>query len=387
MIRRGGSELPPVGQRRDAMKIKNARVFSNGRFIQGGIAFSDRIEAIGTEITDGFDAQGGFLIPGLVDIHTHGAVGEDAGDGRPEGLVRLSRYYAAQGVTSWCPTTETLKETELIRAMHAIRDFVRPSDGAKIAGVHLEGPFLSREKCGAQNPDNLHAPDVDLFNRLNEASGGLVRLVTVAPELPNVMEFIRAASSVCTVSIGHTAAPFDVAAEAFASGASHVTHLFNAMPPLHHREPGVIAAASDAGATAELIVDGLHVHPAAVRLAYRLFGDKLVLISDSLRCAGMPDGEYELGGRSVTVRDGRATLTGTDTLAGGSIGLMEGLRRAVRFGIPLEAAVTAASYTPAKVIGRAGEIGSLACGRAADFVLLGPDLCVRSVWVDGQMIP
>lgn len=368
------------------MKITNAKVFVNGKFETGGIAFSDRIEAIGQAVSDGVDAQGCYLIPGLIDVHTHAALGADASDGDPAGLITMSRYYAAEGVTSWCPTTMTLKEPELTNAMHAIRDFERPSDGAKIAGVHLEGPFLSLKKCGAQNPDNLHVPDVDLFTRLNRASGGRVRLVTVAPEEPNAMEFIREVSKVCTVSIGHTTASYDVASKAYAAGASHATHLFNAMPPLAHREPGVVAAAMDAGATVELITDGLHIHPAVVRLVHRLFGEKLVLISDSLRCAGMPDGDYELGGQPITMKNGKATLTGTDTLAGSSIHLMEGLRRAVRFGVPLEAAILAATRTPAKAIGAADRIGSLEPGMAADFVLLDPDLRVKAVYIDGAAI-
>ena len=200
------------------------------------------------------------------------------------------------------------------------------------------------------------------------------------------MEFIEAVSKVCTVSLGHTTASYEIARSAYAAGASHATHLFNAMPPLNHREPGVIAAAMDAGATVELIPDGLHIHPAVIRLAHRLFGEKLVLISDSLRCAGMPDGDYELGGQPITMKNGKATLTGTDTLAGSSIHLMEGVRRAVRFGVPLEAAITAATLTPAKAIGMDHEIGSLEPGKAADFVLLDEALRVKAVYIDGAQV-
>ncbi len=370
------------------MRITNARVFLDGAFVEGGIAFSEKIIAAGSAVTGpgDLDAEGGYVIPGLIDIHTHAAVGADASDGDPEGMLALSRYYAAGGVTAWCPTTMTLQEPELTRAMHAIRDFVRPADGAKVAGVNLEGPFLSYAKRGAQNPDNLHAPDIGLFRRLNDASGGLVRLVTVAPEEPGAIPFIREASRVATVSLGHTTADYDTAMAAYGAGASHATHLFNAMPPLHHREPGVITAASDAGATVELIADGLHVHPAMVRLTHRLFGEKLVLISDSLRCAGMPDGDYVLGGQPITMKNGRATLSGTDTLAGSSIHLMDGLRRAVSFGVPLEAAVTAATLAPARVIGRDGEIGSIAPGKRADLVMLDSQLNVKAVYIDGKRI-
>ncbi len=369
------------------MKISNAKVFLDGKFVPGGISFDRTILGVeGPQVTGGIDAEGCYIIPGLIDIHTHGAMGEDASDGKGEGLVKMSRYYAAGGVTAWCPTTMTLKEPELTKAMAAIRDFQRPADGAKVAGVHLEGPFLSLKKCGAQNPDNLHAPDADMFHRFNEASGGQVRLVTVAPEEPGAIPFIREVSKTCTVSLGHTTADYDTARAAYEAGASHATHLFNAMPALGHREPGVVAAASDAGATVELIADGFHIHPAVVRLVHRLFGEKLVLISDSLRCAGIPDGDYELGGLPITLTGGVARLRGSSTLAGSSIHLMDGLKRAVSFGVPLEAAVTAATLTPARAIGMADRIGSLRAGYAADFVLLDADLNVRSVYIDGVQV-
>lgn len=368
------------------MRIKNGKLFLNGQFTDGGIEFDEKILSAGSSVTDGEDADGCYIIPGLIDIHTHAAVGEDASDGSAAGILTLSRYYAKDGVTSWCPTTMTLKEPALTRAMEAIRSFLRPVDGARVAGIHLEGPFLGYAKRGAQAAENLHAPDVDMFHRLNDASGHQVKLVTVAPEEPGAMEFIRQVSPVCTVSLGHTIADYATAMEAFSAGASHVTHLFNGMNSMLHREPGVIGAASAAGATVELITDGLHIHPAVVQLTHRLFGEKLVLISDSLRCAGMPDGEYELGGQSITVTGGKATLTGTDTLAGSSIHLMEGLRRAVRFGVPLEAAVTAATIAPARVIGADDRIGSLDPGKWADFVILDRDLNVKAVYIGGRNI-
>ena len=368
------------------MKLSNANLFLDGRFVPGGIRFSNVIEAVGPEVTGGIDLAGAYVIPGLIDIHTHGAMNEDASDGKPEGLVKMARYYAAGGVTSWCPTTMTLQEPELTRAMAAIRDFRRPADGAKVAGVHLEGPFLSLKKCGAQNPDNLHAPDAAMFHRLNDASGHRVRLVTVAPEEPGALPFIREVSQTCTVSLGHTTADYDTAMAAYAAGASHATHLFNAMPALNHREPGVVAAAMDAGATVELITDGFHIHPAIIRLVHRLFGEKLVLISDSLRCAGMPDGDYELGGLPITLTEGVARLRGSSTLAGSSIHLMDGLRRAVSFGVPLEAAVLAATAVPAKVIRRDKEIGALAPGLAADLLILDRDLHLQAVYIDGAAI-
>lgn len=368
-------------------QIHNARVFLGGSFVEGGLSFDEKILDCGPQITDGdIDAGGAYLIPGLIDIHTHGAMGEDASDGRAEGLAVMARYYAAQGVTSWCPTTMTLSEPVLTDAMTAIRNSVRPENGAKIAGIHLEGPFLNAAKRGAQAEEGLCAPDIGMFHRLNEASGGLIRLVTVAPEEPGAIPFIREASKVCTVSLGHTTADYATAAAAYAAGASHATHLFNAMPPLHHREPGVVAAAYDAGASAELICDGLHIHPAVVRMVFALFGERTVLITDSLRCAGMPDGEYLLGGQPVTLKAGRATLMGTDILAGSRIHLMDGLRNAIAFGVPLPQAVTAATSAPARAIGREREIGAIAPGLSADFLLLDRNLTLRAVYVNGREI-
>ena len=283
-------------------------------------------------------------------------------------------------MTSSLATTMTLTEQVLTPALHAIRDF-RRQRGAKCAGVHLEGPFVCYAKRGAQAAENLHKPDVDLFRRLNEASGGQVKLITVACEEEGGMDFISEVSRTCTVSLGHSVAGYEQAMEAFDRGASHVTHLFNGMDGLHHRKPGILGAALDAGASVELICDGLHIHPAAVRLSHRLFGERLNLISDSLRCAGMPDGDYTLGGQPITVKGGRATLTGTDTLAGSSISLLDAVRRAVHFGLSLPEAVYAASTAPALAVGL--EAGAIRPGRPADLAVLDRDLKLLAVFVDG----
>ncbi len=365
------------------MVIKNARILTEEGFLSGDIRFSRTIEEVGRLTGEaGLDAGGKYLIPGLVDIHTHGAVGEDFSDGRPEGLQPLVDYYASRGVTSYLATTMTLREEVLTPAMTALRDF-RRQGGAKCAGVHLEGPFLSFAKRGAQAAENLHKPDAALFHRLNEASGGQVRLVTVACEEEGAIPFIREVSQSCTVSLGHSTADYDTAMAAFQAGASHATHLFNGMPPLHHRQPGIIGAAFDAGATAELICDGLHIHPSVVRATFALFGRRVNLISDSLRCAGMPDGSYTLGGQPIVVRDGRATLL-DGTLAGSSISLLEGVRRAVKFGIPLESAVYAASAAPAMAAGLP-RVGWIAPGMDADLLLLDEQLQLEAVFIDGQL--
>ena len=370
------------------MVIGNAKLFLNGKFQVGSIAFENGvITAIGpANAPADVDAQGRYLVPGFVDVHTHGAMGEDFSDGKPEGIPTMSRHYAAHGVTSFLATTMTLKEEVLTPAMHAIRAFQRPADGAKCAGIHLEGPFLSYAKRGAQAAENLHKPDVDMFTRLNEASGGMVRLITVAPEEEGAIDFIEKVSPVCTVSVGHTTADYDTAMAAYKAGASHATHLYNGMPSLLHRAPGVIGAAFDSGATVELICDGLHIHPSVIRATHQLFGEKLVIISDSLRCAGMPDGQYELGGQPIEMKNGRATLLGTDTLAGSASNLLAELQNVVSFGLPLEDAITALTISPARAVRLDGQIGSLETGKCADLVLLNPDLTLDSVYIDGQKI-
>ena len=398
------------------MKLVNAKVFIDGAFVDGGVEFTDVIQAAGADVTgdtgccgsaeDGLgadcpaekaaasetaeagviDCGGAYIIPGFVDIHTHAAVDEDASDGTIEGLEKMSLYYAARGVTSWCPTTMTLSEETLTKAVKAAAAFKRPENGAKVAGINLEGPFINIEKKGAQNGEFVKAPDIDMFNRLYDASEGLVKLITVAPETEGAIEFIKEASKKVTVSLGHTDADYDTAMKAYEAGARHTTHLYNAMPSLHHRKPGVIAAASDAGATVELIVDGFHSHPSVVRLTQRLFADKLVMISDSARCSGMPDGEYELGGLPITMINGKAVLTGTDTLAGSTIHLMDGFLRGIKFGIPIEEAVEATTIRPARVIGADDKIGSIAPGKCADLIVLTPDLDIVDVYIDGRPI-
>lgn len=367
------------------MIIGNAKVYIDGEFRHGSVTVENgKILSVGeANVPCDVDAQGKYLVPGFVDIHTHGAMNEDFSDGKAEGLLKMSRYYAQCGVTSFLATTMTLKEETLTPAMEVIRDFVRPADGAKCAGIHLEGPFLSYAKRGAQAAENLHAPDAGMFHRLNAASGNQVRVVTVAPEEPGAMDFIREVSRVCTVSVGHTTADYDTAVAAFEAGATHATHLFNGMPAFAHRAPGVVGAAYDKKATAELICDGMHIHPSAIRVAYQLFGKDLVVISDSLRCAGMPDGDYELGGQPIEMKDGRATLKGSQTLAGSSSNLLAEVKNLVSFGLTLEDAIYAVSAAPAKAA-RLNTVGAIEAGKQADFLLLTEDLELDSVYIDGK---
>lgn len=372
------------------MRYENGWIFADGRFARGGFSVENGRFAHVLEDVPGpaEDLDGALVIPGLVDIHVHGCAGADFSDGDYAGLVRMARHLARRGVTSFAPASMTLPYDALDKAFHAAARLRREglADGARLMGIQMEGPFLSREKRGSQNPAYLRLPDWDRFLRLYDAAEGLLRIVDVAPELPGAVEFTRRASEKCRVSVAHTAAGYDQAAAVFDAGATHLTHLFNAMSGIHHRHPGPIGAASEReNVTAELICDGIHVHPSAVRMAFRLFPGRICLISDALRCCGMADGSYSLGGQEILLSGGVARLTG-GAIAGSAADLYQCMRRAVSFGIPREQAVWAATALPARVIGRESETGAIADGRAADFVICGGELEPEAVYLGGKRL-
>jgi len=373
------------------MQIINGQVFDLKEGFVSRDVYTDGAyiaEKSGDDVV--IDASDCYVIPGLVDVHFHGCVGEDFSDATAEGLQKIADYELSEGVTYICPAGMTLPEdqlTAICRTTAAHRK--NNSGGAEVVGAHLEGPFLSMAKKGAQNGAFIHEPDADMLKRLQDAAEGSVRLVTVAAEEPNAMEFIKAAVDMgITVSLGHTTAGYDVASAAYAAGASHATHLYNGMPSLHHREPAVIGAAFDAGARAELICDGIHIHGSVVRLTFAMFGaERMVLISDSLRATGMPDGIYPFGGQEIEVKGNRATIAGhPETLAGSVTSLMGCLRKAVEFGIPLADAVRAASLNPAEAIGIADRAGTVDVGKEASILLLNKkDLSLRTVIFKGRV--
>lgn len=372
------------------MRYENGWIFADGRFVRGGFSVENGRFVHVLEDVPGpaEDLDGALVIPGLVDIHVHGCAGADFSDGDYAGLVRMARYLARRGVTSFAPASMTLPYDALDKAFHAAARLRREglADGARLMGIQMEGPFLSREKRGSQNPAYLRLPDWNSFLRLYDAAEGLLRIVDVAPELPGAVEFTRRASEKCRVSVAHTAAGYDQAAAVFDAGATHLTHLFNAMSGIHHRHPGPIGAASEReNVTAELICDGIHVHPSAVRMAFRLFPGRICLISDALRCCGMADGSYSLGGQEILLSGGVARLTG-GAIAGSAADLYQCMRRAVSFGIPREQAVWAATALPARVIGRESETGAIADGRAADFVICGGELEPEAVYLGGKRL-
>ena len=368
------------------MRIENVQILMNdGEFRNGSVSFNETIQNV--EVHDKLCKDNiNYLIPGLIDVHTHGALGGDHTDGCGKKMLEMAEYYAKNGTTSFLATTLTATEEELSNAVNVAGAYERPENGARCQGIHLEGPFFSHEKRGAHPADLIRQPDISMFKRLNELSGGKIKLVAVSPELDGAMEFIKEVSKVCRISLAHSACDYKTAMQGFASGATHVTHLFNGMNPFLHREPGIIGAAMDSGAFVEVICDGYHLHPSVIRLIFRAFGRKVCLISDSLRCAGLPDGDYESAGMAVTVKSGKAALKDGGSLAGSTITLLQGVRNAVSLGIPLADAVTAASINCAKSLGIADKIGSITPGTAADLVLLDSELNIKKVYIGGKEI-
>lgn len=374
------------------MLYKNGFVFTGeGAFIYGGFRVEDGVFTQileGAQEEAGVDLQGAYVIPGLVDIHNHGNSGADFSDGDYDGLVTMAGYLARNGITSFAPASMTLPYEVLEKAFAAgakLRE-EKPAGCSRIMGVQMEGPYFSMKKKGAQNGDYLKNPDFEGFKKLYDGCGGLIRIVDLAAELPGAEEFTRQATALCTVSIAHTDAGYDQAKGVFDAGATHLTHLFNAMPPIHHRNPGTIGAASEnQNVRAELICDGLHVHPSSVRMAFRLFPGRICLVSDALRCCGMPEGEYELGGQPVFLRGGVAKLA-DGTLAGSATNLYDCMKNAVTFGISKEEAIASATLNPAKALGCEDQIGSIAPGKRADFVICDENLNRSQVYIAGQRI-
>lgn len=335
------------------------------------------------------DADGLYAIPGLIDIHFHGCMGHDFCDGTVEAIDAITRYEASCGVTSVCPATMTVSPESLVQVMDAARTYnespARPGQ-ASLVGINMEGPFISEAKKGAQAAEHIRLCDEALFCSLQERSGGLIKLVDIAPENEGAMEFIDALHDKVTISLAHTTADYQTAKEAYDRGARHATHLYNAMPPFTHRAPGVVGAAFDSPhCRAELICDGVHIHPSVVRATFQLFGDdRMILISDSMRAAGMEDGQYTLGGQNVAVKGKYATLVSDGALAGSVTNLMDCMRTAVKeMQIPLESAIACATMNPAKAIGIYDRYGSISTGKIANLVLLDQDLNLRQVIIHG----
>ena len=374
------------------MFYKNARIFgADFQFHMGAFEVKDGVfgEILPETVpADAIDLQGATVIPGLIDVHSHGNSGADFSDADYEGLKKMAAHYAAEGITSFAPASMTLPYEVLSKAFATAKKLVeeKPEGCSVLRGIQMEGPYFSYKKRGAQNADYLKEPDFEGFRKLYEDCGGLVRIVDVAPELPGAAEFVEKASKLCTVSVAHTDSDYDHARAAYDAGATHLTHLYNAMPGINHRNPGVIPAAVETpGVRAEIISDGYHIHPAAVRLAFSMFGgDRMVLISDSGRCEGLPEGsKFELGGQDAWLRNGVAKLA-DGTIACSATNLFDCMVNAISFGVKEEDAIRAASYNPACAIGADKEVGSIASGKVADFVVCNGDYTAKRVFLAGK---
>lgn len=374
------------------MILKNATVF-NGDFekVSADVAIEgERISKIGDlSGADELDLTDMTVMPGLIDIHIHGCGGADAGDATPEALETMSQTLVKNGITSFCPASMTLSFEELTKIFANIDEMKNKVGGAYIHGANMEGPYIAMSKKGAQNPLYVRNPDKEEFKRLFDGCNGSIKVVDIAPECDGGDEFIKEIQPICPVSIAHTDAGYDEAVHAIELGVRHITHLFNAQSGLHHRKPGVVGAAFDVGkekgVRAELICDGFHIHPATLRIAFRAMGeDGTVIVSDSMKAAGCPDGDYDLGGQPVYVRDGKALLA-DGTIAASTSNVYKELKNVISFGIPEKQAVKSATINPAKAIRADKETGSIEEGKLADILVVDKDYNIKLVIVKGKI--
>ncbi len=356
------------------MLIQSGKVFIDSEFrqcdlrIENGLVVELGEDLPLEECEPVYDAAGCYVLPGLFDIHMHGAVGEDFSDASPEGLLRMVEYERSCGITAFCPTSMSLGKDALIEVFRNGKAVAERCP--QIYGFHMEGPFLNPKRKGAQNEEHIVAPDKSLFDACFEASGMRIKKLTLAPETVGALELIREQQGMVKISLGHTEANYDCAARAFSEGVSQVTHLFNAMPELNHRQPGIIGAAYDSKEVyVELIADGVHVHDSMIRAAFSMFGDRVILVSDSMRATGLGDGEYSLGGQSVRVK-GKEAVLADGTIAGSVTNLFDCMKHCIDIGISAEKAVAAATLNPAKVLGAEEQIGMISVGRKADLVIV-----------------
>ena len=373
------------------MILKNC-TFINEEFEKefGDIKIEDgKITEIGIINENGKDMNGKIVMPGFVDIHIHGGDGGDASDGTAEALDHIATYLAKKGVTSFCPTTMTLPIDRLCDIAEVISDCAKNGKAgrSKIAGINFEGPFIAMSKKGAQNGDYVIPGTVDDFNRLYDASEGLMKLITIAPEAFDSKEFIRHASKKATVSIGHTAANAEETAEAIKNGVNHATHLFNAMTPMTHREAGVVGIAFDSNITCELICDGAHICPTVLRNAFKLLGEnRACVISDSMRGAGLGNGEFELGGQTVYVKDGYTVARLEDgTIAASITNVFDEFKNLLSFGIDFKTAIKSCTINPARAIGENKKIGSISVGKYADLIVTDEKFNIEEVYINGTL--
>ena len=374
--------------------IVNGRLVLSDQVVSDmAIIFDEKIRAIvpTSEVDvkeyEVIDAKGNLVAPGLVDIHIHGYVGEDASDGNPEGLKKMAAGIAENGVTSWCPTTMTMAKDVILNAFETARKVKADKEcyGAKILGINCEGPFINPSKKGAQPEEFILPPDGDFI----VDNADILKLFTVAPEMEGALACIKKVydDGRVLVSMGHTGASYEEANEGIKAGVRHTTHLFNAMTALQHRNPGVVGAAlSDENVSCELIADTFHVNPGLYKLVAKAKGDKLCLITDCMRAGGMEDGDYTLGGQHV-IKTGIQCLLEDGTIAGSVLRLNEAVRNFRKYtGLSFSEVFACASLHPAKAVGEADRIGSLEEGKCADIIICDEDIEIIHTIIDGNVV-
>lgn len=362
------------------MILKNAQAFLDGHFVRTDIELKDgKIAQIGSlSGPETFDCTDRIVIPGLVDIHTHGCVGSDFSTASVAEMQEMLQYYKNNGITSILATTVTLSDDDIRNAVSRITEAKETSDdGAIIKGINLEGPYLSPKKCGAHDITLLKEPDLPFV----ESLGDIIRIVNLAPEYQNAEMFIRNFHG--KVSIAHTDCDYETAMKSIRDGADHITHIFNAMNGLHHRKPGVIGAFFDSDAVAEIICDGIHIVPPVLRMMFGAKANHLAVISDSMAATGLGDGEYTLGNLKVFVRNSVATL-GDGTIAGSTMNVFHMMQNLIQCGISPEIAIASVTQIPADSVGLGDICGRIEVGRDADLVLLTPNYSIERVIRHGR---
>lgn len=369
------------------MIIKNGNIFDkNGHFQKGDLYIQGEKIVNKGEDDEVVDATDLYVIPGLIDTHIHGSMGHDFCEGTHEAIEAMSKYLASQGITAFLPTTMSLDEKQLEKIFKSYGSYDN-QEGAMPIGIHMEGPFFEEGKKGAQNSDYLQKADQGLYEKLQSLSNNNIKVVSISPVVEDALTFIEKNKAQVVLSLAHTTADYQLASEAFKKGAKRVTHLYNGMNTMSHREPGIVGAAFDNPKIyVELICDGIHVHPSVIRSTFAMYTDeRVVLISDNMMAAGMQDGCYELGGQKVEVQGSKALLK-DGTIAGSVTNLMQCMRNAVDFGIPLESAIKTVTINAAKSIGMIEKMGSLECGKLANIVLLDKKLNVKAVYIKGKEV-
>ncbi|SFG67161.1 N-acetylglucosamine 6-phosphate deacetylase [Lachnospiraceae bacterium C7] len=373
--------------------IKNGTVFiQDGIFVERNIYINDQNKIFklthplaidsnalfaGSEVIDATDC---YVIPGLCDIHVHGAVGHDFSDADTNGLTEIAEYLHKNGITSFCPSAPTLPEQKLKKIFKSLTGVPDDSRHSRIVGINMEGPFVSMEEQGNLDEQYAHNPDISMFNRLNAIANNRIKLVNVAPEVKGAAKFIEELHDKVNISLGHSSATYNQATTAFIAGANHVTHIFDELHSFHHLEPGILGAAcDDPKVMIDVICDGVFIHPAVIRMIFSMFGDdRVILVSDSNSATGMKDGEYKFKGKTIFKRGKRSTYK-DGTIAGSVTNLFQAMKNAISYGIPIESVIKSVTTNPARSIGLGEIIGTIKPGAEADLLILDKQLNIVKI--------